>query len=266
MSLYRAKAGDGVAWITGASSGIGRALAIDLARSGYTVAATARSEDKLAALASDAQGLRGRIVPFPCDVTHEEAMRSTVAGIERELGPIVLAVFNAGTYFPARGERLESGNFVKTFQINFNGAVFGLVPVTDAMRLRGRGQIALVGSATAYGGLPMAAAYGASKAALNNMAEALKFDFDKMNIRIQVINPGFVDTPLTEGNSFSMPGLMKVEDATARIMKGLAKGGFEICFPRRLSWALKFINLLPYPAYFYLMNRAMGWNKRPLKP
>ncbi|MFN3547231.1 MAG: SDR family NAD(P)-dependent oxidoreductase [Mesorhizobium sp.] len=265
MTLYRAKPTDGVAWITGASTGIGRALALELVRRGYVVAATARGEDKLGSLAAEAADLGGRIVPFPGDVTNEAGMANLVATIERELGPIALAVFNAGNYFPTKGEKLSVENFVKTYEINLFGIVNGLVPVVDAMKARGFGQVAIVGSVSGYGGLPLAAAYGASKAAVNNMAEALKFDFDKMNIRIQVINPGFVDTPLTEKNTFPMPGLMKVEDATRRFADGLERGGFEVCFPRRLAWALKVVNLLPHALYFPLMKRAMGWNKRPLK-
>lgn len=266
MSLYRADPADGVAWVTGASAGIGRSLALTLARRGYVVAATARREELLSKLAQEARGLPGRIVPFPCDVTDAGAMAATVAAVESELGAIVLAVFNAGNFFPVRGERLDTDSIVRTYQINVFGVAFGLVPVVERMKARGRGQIALVGSVSGYGGLPLASAYGASKAALNNMAAALKFDFDKMGIRIQIINPGFVDTPLTKKNTFPMPALVPVDDAARRIAEGLRAGGFEITFPRRLSWALKLANLLPHALYFPIMKRAMGWNRRPLKP
>ncbi|GLS28554.1 NADP-dependent 3-hydroxy acid dehydrogenase YdfG [Mesorhizobium albiziae] len=266
MGLYRALPEDGVAWVTGASKGIGRQVALDLARQGYTVAATARNAERLAALADEVSGLKGRIVAFPGDVTDEKAMLETVAAIEERLGAVVLAVLNAGAYYPARGDALEVANFVKTYQINLFGVLHGLVPLIDRMRERERGQIALMGSVSAYGGLPMAAAYGASKAALNNMAEALKFDLDKMNIRLQVINPGFVETPLTNKNNFAMPALISVEKASARIVEGLRTGGFEVAFPRRFAWFLKFVNLFPHPAYFWFLNWAMGWRKRPLGP
>lgn len=266
MQIYRAAPRDGVAWVTGASAGIGRSLALALAAEGYAVAVTARRGELLADLAKEAQGISGRIVPFPGDVTDEAAMAGVVDAIETELGPVVLAVFNAGNFFPVRGERLEAASILRTYQINVFGIVFGLVPVVERMKARGRGQLALVGSVSGYGGLPLASAYGASKAALNNMAAALKFDFDKMGIRIQIINPGFVDTPLTKKNTFPMPGLVSVEEATRRIMAGLRQGGFEITFPRRLSWTLKLVNLLPYGLYFPIMKRAMGWDRRPLKP
>ncbi len=260
MSLYRAKPGDGVAWITGASTGIGRQLALDLAGKGYTVAATARGQDKLASLAAEAKG--GRIVPFPADVTDRAGMAKVVDDIERELGPVVLAIFNAGNYFPVKGKEPDPEKFEKTFQINVFGVMNGLSPVLARMRGRGRGHIALTASVSGYGGLPMASAYGASKAALNNMAAALKFDLDQINVRIQIINPGFVETPLTDKNDFAMPALVPVAEASRRIVEGLAKGGFEITFPRRLSWVLKVVSKLPAPLYFPLIARATGWNRR----
>ena len=262
--MYRANPSDGVAWVTGASTGIGRALALELARDGYIVAATARGEENLATLEAEAAALPGRIVAYPGDVTNELGMRETVTRIETELGGIVLAVFNAGNYFPTRGDALDPGNFVRTYEINVFGVIYGLAPVVERMQQRGRGQVAIVGSVSGYGGLPLAAAYGASKAAINNMAASLKFDFDKMNIRIQVINPGFVDTPLTKKNKFPMPALMKLDDAAKRLASGLKTGGFEVTFPRRFTWPLKLINLLPHPLYFAAMNRAMGWRKRPI--
>ncbi len=262
MGLYRANPMDGAAWVTGASSGIGRQLVLDLAREGYSVAATARNREKLDELAAEGKALKGRVVAFPCDVTDEQAMRKTVEAIEAELGPVVLAVFNAGTYFPARGAALEAGSFTMSYQINVLGVVYGLVPLVELMRERGRGQVAIIGSATAYRGLPLASAYGATKAALNYMAEALKFDLDKMNIRIQMINPGFVETPLTKNNKFAMPALMSVAHASERIAYGLKTGGFEVAFPRRLTIFLKLIHLFPYPLYFWFVNWAMGLRKK----
>lgn len=264
MTLYRASPKDGVAWVTGGSTGIGRCVALDLAREGYAVAVTARATDELAQVAQDAADLPGRVVPFPCDVTDAEAMVDTVARIEAELGPIVLALFNAGNYFPTRGERLDVENFTRTYEVNVFGVVHGLVPVVRRMQERRRGQVAVVGSVSSYFGWPTTAAYGATKAALNNMAESLKFDLDKLNIRIQVFNPGFVDTPLTEKNAFPMPALMPADKASMRIVAGLRSGGFETTFPRRFTWFLKFVRLFPQPLVFAFINRATGWGKRPL--
>jgi len=262
MTLYRAKPADGVAWITGASTGIGRQLALDLAARGYTVAATARDADNLESLVEEAASRGHRIVAAPCDVTDEKQMDRTVTWIEKEAGPIALAIFNAGTYSPTHGERLETDNFIHTFRVNVFGVVFGLVPVVDRMRERGFGHVVMVGSVTSYFGLPSAAAYGATKAALNNMAQALKYDLDKLNIRIQVVNPGFVDTPLTAKNKFDMPGLMSVDKATERFVAGIERGGFEIVFPRRLAWMLKAGTYLPQMLYHRLIRKATGWDQR----
>lgn len=262
MTLYRAKPQDGVAWITGASTGIGRQLALDLAREGYTVAVTARDPERMDSLSREAEGSGGRIVGYLCDVTDEQGMDRTVAQIEKDLGPIVLAVFNAGNYFPTHGERLDVYNFTSTYNVNVMGVVFGLVPLADRMRDRGFGQIAFVGSVTSYFGLPSAAAYGATKAALNSMAQSLRYDFDKLNIRLQVFNPGFVATPLTAKNKFAMPALMPVEQASARMAAGLRKGGFEVTFPRRLTWVMKAMTYLPNELQYLIMKRVTGWDKR----
>ena len=103
-----------------------------------------------------------------------------------------------------------------------------------------------------------------SKAALNNIAESLKYDFDKLDIRIQVMNPGFVATPLTSKNNFAMPALMPVDRAAARMASALKTGGFETTFPRRFTWFLKFLRILPQPLRFWFINRATGWNKRQI--
>ncbi len=262
MSLYRADPQDGVAWITGASSGIGRRVALDLAGLGYTVAATARGEAKLEELVREARGLRGRIMVFPCDVTDEAGMARTIGRIEAEAGKIVLAIFNAGTFNATQGERLETEGFVRLFTTNVFGTIFGLVPVANLMRDRGFGHIAVVGSVTAYFGLPAAAAYGSTKAALNSIATSLRYDFERLNIRIQIINPGWVETPLTARNKFPMPTIIKVEEASRRIVEGLREGGFEITFPRRLSWTLKAGLYLPAALWYRIVRKATGWDRR----
>lgn len=264
MPLYRAAPSDGIAWITGASSGIGRSLALLLAGQGYTVVATARDEDHLFSLAEDAAGMPGKVLSFPCDVRDEAAMAELVRYIEAEIGPIALAIFNAGNYFPTRGERLEAFNFVRTFEVNLFGVVNGLVPAVDAMRERGRGHVVVVSSVSGYFGWPATAAYGASKAALTNMAQSLKYDFDKLNIRIQVMNPGFVETPMTEKNGIALPALMPVDRAARRIAEAVQHGGFETTFPRRFTWFLKVLAILPQPLRHWFVDRATGWHKRPL--
>ncbi len=266
MALYRADPKDGIAWITGASSGIGRALALDLARKGYTVAATARAEDNLASITEEARDLKGRIFTFPCDVMNEAGMEKTVALIEKTLGPIALAVFNAGLYLPVRGDRMETANFRRSYDVNVFGTLNGLIPVSDRMRERGFGHIAVMGSVTAFFGMPSAAAYGSTKAALNNLVEGLRFDLEKINIRCQIINPGFVATPLTEKTPFRKPALLTASEAAERVAKGLSSGGYEIAFPRRLVWPLKALRLFPSPIVFFAMNQLTGWKKKQAGP
>lgn len=265
MSSYTAKPADGAAWVTGASSGIGRALALNLAREGFTVFATARSEGDLATLSEEAESLKGKIIAAPGDVTDAEAMAEIVRRIDAEAGGLALAVFNAGVYLPVYGETLKVEDFDKSFAVNLLGVVNGLVPALERMKAQRRGQLAIVSSVTGYGGMPTSAAYGATKAALINMAESLKFDLDKFGVRIQVINPGFVDTPATADNAFAMPALMQPDDAAARIAAGLKSTAFEITFPRRFTYVLKLLQFLPYSAYFAVMNAATGWKKRPLE-
>jgi NAD(P)-dependent dehydrogenase (short-subunit alcohol dehydrogenase family) len=265
MSIFTATPADGSVWVTGASSGIGKALALDLAGEGFTVYVTARSEDALSELAQQSDGLKGRIIAAPGDVTDTQAMAEIVRQIDAEGNGLALSVFNAGVYLPVHGETLKVTDFDKSFAVNLSGVVNGLVPAIERMKARGRGQIAIVSSVTGYSGMPTSAAYGATKAALINMAESLKFDLDKFGVRIQVINPGFVDTPATADNAFEMPALLQPEEAARRIAKGLKSASFEITFPRRFTYVLKALQFLPYPAYFWLMNAATGWKKRPLE-
>ena len=262
MSRYVARPEHGCAWITGASSGIGRALALKLAGQGWTIAATARSGQALEELAVQSSRLEGDILAFPGDTTDRAAMADIVAQIGRDAGPIALAVLNAGIYKPVRGADLDLNDMLQSLDINLCGTVHCLVPVIEVMKKAGRGQIALTSSVAGYGGLPTSAAYGATKAGLINMAESLKFDLDRINVRIQIINPGFVDTPATAKNPFPMPFMMQVEEAAGQLVRGLASRRFEIAFPKMFARSMKVINLLPYPAYFWAVNRFTSWDRK----
>jgi NAD(P)-dependent dehydrogenase (short-subunit alcohol dehydrogenase family) len=264
MSLYRADPKHGVAWVTGGGTGIGRALALNLAAKGFVVAVTGRLEDPVDAVIAAAAGLPGRILSFPCDVTDEAGMARTAAEIEERAGPVMLAVFNAGILLPAYGEDLDPASFRKSYEVNVFGVLNGLVPAVRRMHSRNRGHVVFVGSITSYFGLPTIAAYGATKAALNNMAESLRYDFAKMNIRIQVINPGFVATPLLADNEFRLPALMPAEQAARRMVDAILSGGFEVTFPRRLTWIVKLLRCMPRGAVFSLVNSASRWKGRPL--
>jgi NADP-dependent 3-hydroxy acid dehydrogenase YdfG len=253
---------DGVAWITGASSGIGRSVALEMARRGWTVAASARRQSDLEALAAEASGLSGRIVAHPVDVTDAAAMKACAEGIATAHGPIALAFFNAGIAPYVRAPDIDIAAVRQVVDVNIMGVFHGLAAVMPAMAARGYGQLSVNASIAGYGGLPKSAAYGATKAAMINMCEAFKFDCDNLGLIMQVVNPGFIETPLTDQNDFPMPFLMKNDAAAQRVCDGFAKGGFEITFPRRFAYMLKFVNLLPYPAYFAAIGRLTGWRRK----
>lgn len=260
---YVASASDGAAWITGASSGIGRALALDLARCGWTVAVTARSVEALETLRAEAVSSSGAIVPYPGDVADTELMASHCRAIAQGHGGLALLVANAGIYLPQDGLHGDADAYRQSFDVNLMGTVNVVLPAVKAMRPAGRGQIAIVSSVAGYRGLPTSAAYGATKAGLINMAESLKFDLDRTGIRLQVINPGFVDTPATKSNPFPMPHLIQPEEAVAEIRKGLQDPDrFEIAFPKSFVRQLKALRLLPYSLYFKLVGKSTGWDKK----
>jgi NAD(P)-dependent dehydrogenase (short-subunit alcohol dehydrogenase family) len=251
---------DGVAWITGASSGIGRSVALELARQGWTVAASARRDEELVKLAGEASNLKGRIVAFPLDAADAEACKKTVQAIETTMGqPVALAFLNAGIAPYIQAPDLDMAAIRRVIDINFYGVFAGMAAVMPGMARRGVGQIAVTASVAGYGGLPRAAAYGATKAAAIHLCEALKFDCDRLGIKLQLVNPGFVKTPLTDKNDFPMPFIIPEEEAARRTVAGFAANKFEIAYPRRLSWLLKLINLLPYGIYFRLIGRATGF-------
>ncbi len=257
-TVFTARPEHGLVWITGASSGIGRAVALRLVEEGYSVVVTARSHDKLVALQHEVTG-PGKIVVLDGDVTDPRDMDRLVAAIEYEHGQVALAILNAGVVIPVRGDDLHREDFDKTLAVNLHGVVNCLIPVVEHMKAKGHGQIAIMSSAAGYGGVPMNAAYGASKAALINMAESLKFDLDRIGIRLQLICPGFVDTERAAKSGISRPALVSVEEAAEQISLGLKSSRFEITFPKRFTYVVKLLQLLPYSAYFALLNWLVPW-------
>ncbi len=242
-------------WITGAGSGIGRALALRLARDGATVAASARSVESLAELAALAPG---RIHAFPLDVTDAGAVAACVAAIEERHGPLDQVVLNAGTHIPMSLDDYAAATARTLMEVNYMGVVNGLDAVLRRLRARGRGVVAVVASVAGYSGLPTAAAYGPTKAALINLCESLKLDCDRAGIRLHLISPGFVATPLTARNPFPMPDLIGAEEAADRIVAGLGGSAFEIIFPKRFARIMKALRLLPYGVYFPLVRKITG--------
>lgn len=235
-----------IIWITGASSGIGRELALSFAHDGHRVAVSARSADKLREL----ETASSNVSAFPVDVTDAPAVAATVAAIESTLGPIDLAIFNAGVWHPMTASRYDLEKATSSMAINYTGVTNALAPVMKNMIARGRGHLALVSSVAGYRGLPKGGAYAPTKAALISLAESLYADLKIKGVRMTVINPGFVATPMTERNTFPMPFIITVDEAVKAIRRGLDSNRFEIVFPTRMAIMMKTLRLLPYRIFF----------------
>ncbi|MFW5453241.1 SDR family NAD(P)-dependent oxidoreductase [Thioalkalivibrio sulfidiphilus] len=244
-----------VAWLIGASSGIGAELARRLADAGWQVALTARRAERLEALC---QASPAQLSSFPGDVTDPEGLAALAARIEAELGPVELCILNAGDYEPMGLDDFDVSLFRRLMEVNYLGVVHGLAAVMPAMRARGRGQILITASLAGYRGLPRAAPYGATKAALISLAESLQPELAAEGVRLRVINPGFVKTPLTDKNRFEMPFLMTTEQAAEAIMKGLHKDAFEIRFPWRFALMMGLLRLLPNGLYLRIARRMVS--------
>ncbi|MCH1543005.1 MAG: SDR family NAD(P)-dependent oxidoreductase [Alphaproteobacteria bacterium] len=245
---------NGCVWITGASSGIGAALAAELAERGWAVAISARRASDLQNVAAQHDNIHS----FVCDVTDRAAMAQTVSDIETKLGPIALGVMNAGIYLPTALPAFDASLFDRTFEVNLNGTVNGLAALVPLMVARGEGHISLISSVAGYGGLVTSAAYGASKAALFNMGESMAMDLKPSGVHISMVAPGFVKTPATDVNEFPMPFIIDADEAARRIADGLAKNKTHISFPRRFSYLLRVLNMLPRATYVKLAGRFMS--------
>ena len=239
-------------WITGASTGIGRELALRLALAGATVAVSARSADKLAELAK----LSPNIKIYPLDVTDAASVTATVAGIERDIGPLDLAVLNAGVWHMMAISDFSAARAKESMDVNYFGVIHALEPVLKSMSARGRGQIGIVSSVAGYRGLLKGAAYAPSKAALISLTESLYPHAIRRGIHLTIICPGFVDTPMTVPNKFPMPFIVPVEEAVTKIVNGLARKRYEIIFPWKMAVLMKTLRILPHRVFFALISYA----------
>lgn len=240
-------------WLVGASTGIGRATAELLHARGAQVIVSARSLQPLQSLAEKCPGM----VVAPLDVTSEEAV-TAVAQQLLDLGPLDLVMFCAGVYQALRAPGMTSALMAQHMAVNFQGAVHVTRAVMPAMLASKHGHLSYVSSVAGFRGLPNSLAYGPTKAALINFAETLYIDLHDEGVGVSVINPGFVETPLTAKNKFHMPALMKPEQAAIEIIAGWGKGKFEMHFPKRFTWWLKILRMAPYGLYFKLTRQFTG--------
>lgn len=239
------------AWIIGASRGMGKELCKLLSQSAWQVTASARKIGDLEKLAKE---INADIVPL--DATDKLSIKLAADHVYR-VQPPKLVMMNVGDYEPMPIEAFDASLFERLNLTNYLATVYLLDTLIPRMRDNGGGQILLNVSAAAYKGMPQAAPYSAPKAAVLHMAESLKPELERWNIKLRVINPGFVDSLLTQKNTFKMPFLMPPEEAAKRIHKSISKNHFDINFPKRLTWILKLLRCLPNPVWFFFMRHGV---------
>lgn len=232
---------DKIIWVTGASSGIGRSLAVKLAEMENTVYASSRNSEPLEELAKQTPG----IIALPVDISDRESVLKAVGEIKEKHGSLDIAVLNAGICEYVDTDNFDSKLVERVMQVNFNGAVYCLEAVLPLFRKSEKPYLVGVSSTVAYVELPRAEAYGASKAALKYFLDSLRIDLRKEKIDVSVVCPGFVKTPLTDKNDFPMPMRITVEQSTDYIISGMNRRKQEIHYPKLFSYSLKILGILP---------------------
>ena len=238
-------------WIIGASTGIGRATAAALHRAGARVTVSARKAAALSEFVAQHPGSQA----LALDATDAAEVSRAAAQLLAQ-GPLDIVVYCAGHYNAMRADAMDLADMRRHMEVNYLGALVLLDAVLPALLARGRGHISLVGSVAGYRGLPNSLAYGPTKAALINLAETLYLDLHPRGLGVSVVNPGFVETPLTAGNAFTMPALISPAQAADAMLQGWARGEFELHFPKRFTHWMKALRLLPNRLFFALVSRA----------
>jgi short-subunit dehydrogenase len=243
-------------WLIGASTGIGAATAQLLLKKGAKVALSARSLQQLTNLA--AVWPLEQVCVLPLDITQPSQLKHAHERLCAIWGGVDVYLLLAGGYTPMRADAFNPQQARALIELNVQGA-FNLLEVALPQLIKqGQGALGLVSSVAGYRGLPKALVYGPSKAALINLAETLYLDLAPQGIGVYLVNPGFVETPLTAQNDFKMPALISANQAAIALVCGLEQGQFEITFPRRFTYWMKWMRLLPYRLYFYLVHKVTG--------
>ena len=219
-------------WITGASSGIGKALAIKFANEGWKVAASARRENLLKELNQENENIH----PFPLDVTNIDQCKTVFGNIVETFKNIEISIFGTGIHDPKSEKKFNLDKIRKIMEVNYFGTMNCINAVYDYYNNKKSGQISIISSVAGYRGLPAAGAYCASKSALTSFAETLQFEMKRKNVRVSLVSPGFIKTPMTDQNDFPMPMIKSPEFAAKQIYLSLInKKGFEIPFPEAFT-------------------------------
>ena len=248
-----------VIWITGGGTGIGKAVAIKFANQGWKVAISGRRENIL----KEVEDINPNIKSFPLDVNDKGKCFEIMKNIKEEFGDIDICFFSTGTWDPKKEREIDVEQIENVFKVNFFGTLNCIKAVEDHFRNRKNGIITIVSSIAGYKGLPNSTGYGPSKAALNNLAESLYFDFGRYNVRVCLVSPGFIKTPMTDKNDFKMPFLKTPEYSADKIYNGLINSNkFEIHFPKSLTLILKFFKIIPDRLYFYLVKKMTKLQKK----
>ena len=246
-------------WITGGSTGIGKALAIKFANKGWNVAISARRENLLQEISNNHENIHG----FPVDVTDKIKCKQTFEQIRNKFENIDICFFSTGTWDPKKEKDIDVEQIENVFRVNFFGTLNSIKAVEEYFKNRKMGTITIVSSIAGYRGLPNSTGYGPSKSALNNLAESLYFDFKRSNVRVCLVSPGFIKTPMTDKNDFKMPFLKTTDYAAEKIYDGLVnKNIFEIHFPKSLTLILKILSFLPSSIYFSLVGKMTKYQKK----
>ena len=246
-------------WITGGSTGIGKALAIKFANEGWNVAISARRENLLKEISDQYTNISS----FPLDVTDKSKCKEVFDKIRDKFDEIDICFFSTGTWNPRKEKDIDVEQIEDVFKINFFGTLNSIKAVEEYFKNKKNGIITIVSSIAGYRGLPNSTGYGPSKSALNNLAESLYFDFGRFNVRVCLVSPGFIKTPMTDKNDFKMPFLKSPEYAAEKIYDGLVnKNVFEIHFPKSLTLILKILSFIPSKIYFSLVGKMTKYQKK----
>jgi short-subunit dehydrogenase len=241
--------------ITGASSGIGRGLALEIAARGGRLGLIARREEVLNELVDQIKAQGGAAIAVGADVRDAPAVRTAAERIRTELGPIDVMIANAGIGATDHAANLNPDQVAEVMNINVLGAVNSVAAVLPEMVDRGSGQLVAISSLAGYRGLAKSAAYCASKAAMSSFFESLRIDLRHSGVTVTVIYPGFIKTPLTSGRKAKMPYLMELDDAVKKIVSAIEKGKRSYAFPWQLATITRSALIMPPAIYDWIAER-----------